>query len=72
VNALVPGWVDTDLTDFLRLDESIEAKALADVPMRRWGRPDEIAEGALFLASDASSFMTGQALILDGGLTSRP
>ena len=39
-------------------------------PMGRWGRPEEIAEGALFLASDASSFMTGQSLILDGGLNS--
>jgi NAD(P)-dependent dehydrogenase (short-subunit alcohol dehydrogenase family) len=72
VNALVPGWIDTDLTDFLRSDPGIETKALADVPLARWGRAEEIAEGALFLASDASSFMTGQSLILDGGLTSRP
>jgi NAD(P)-dependent dehydrogenase (short-subunit alcohol dehydrogenase family) len=71
VNALVPGWIDTDLTDFLRSDDGIEAKLLADVPLARWGRADEIAEGALFLASDASSFMTGQELILDGGLTAR-
>lgn len=68
VNALVPGWIDTDLTDFLRADDAIEDMALARVPMGRWGRPEEIAEGALFLASDASSFMTGQCLILDGGL----
>ena len=72
VNALVPGWIDTDLTDFLRSDEGIESTLLNDVPMRRWGRADEMAEGAVFLASDASSFMTGQSLILDGGLSSRP
>ena len=72
VNALVPGWIDTDLTDFLRADEGIESTLLKDVPMHRWGRADEMAEGAVFLASDASSFMTGQTLILDGGLSSRP
>ena len=69
VNALVPGWIETDLTDFLRADDGIEGAVLADVPMGRWGRSEEIAEGALFLASDASSFMTGQSLVLDGGLT---
>ena len=70
VNALVPGWIETDLTGFLRTDEAIEDSVLSDVPMGRWGTVDEIAEGALFLASDASSFMTGQSLILDGGLSS--
>lgn len=69
VNALVPGWIETDLTDFLRVDDGIEGAVLADVPMGRWGRSEEIAEGALFLAGDASSFMTGQSLVLDGGLT---
>ena len=68
VNALVPGWIETDLTGFLRTDDSTEQLALDRVPMGRWGRPDEIAQGALFLASDASSFMTGQSLVLDGGL----
>lgn len=69
VNALVPGWIETDLTGFLRTDESIEESVLGDVPMARWGTVAEIAEGAVFLASDASSFMTGQALVLDGGLS---
>lgn len=69
VNALVPGWIETDLTGFLRTDESIEESVLGDVPMGRWGTSEEIADGALFLASDASSFMTGQSLVLDGGLS---
>jgi NAD(P)-dependent dehydrogenase (short-subunit alcohol dehydrogenase family) len=69
VNALVPGWIETDLTGFLREDDGVEGALLADVPMGRWGRSEEIAEGALFLASDASSFMTGQSLVLDGGLS---
>ena len=72
VNALVPGWVETDLTEFLRNDGEVETNLLKDVPMGRWGTAAEIAEGALFLASDASSFMTGQVLVLDGGLSARP
>jgi NAD(P)-dependent dehydrogenase (short-subunit alcohol dehydrogenase family) len=72
VNALVPGWIDTELTDFLRQDADAESGVLARVPMGRWGHADEIAAGALFLASDASSFMTGQTLILDGGLSAMP
>ena len=72
VNALVPGWIETDLTGFLRSEDTIEQGLLSQVPMGRWGRSSEIAEGALFLASDASSFMTGQLLVLDGGLSARP
>lgn len=72
VNALVPGWIDTDLTDFLRSNEDAERATLARVPMQRWGTPEEIAEPAVFLASDASSFMTGQALVVDGGLSAMP
>ena len=71
-NALVPGWIATDLTSFLRADDSLENTILDRVPMHRWGRPEEIAEGALFLASDASSFMTGQSLVIDGGLSINP
>jgi NAD(P)-dependent dehydrogenase (short-subunit alcohol dehydrogenase family) len=72
VNSLVPGWIDTDLTDFLRTDEGTEASVLSRVPMGRWGRSEEIAHAALFLASDASSFMTGQELVVDGGLSAMP
>lgn len=72
VNALVPGWIATDLTEFLRGDDTLEASILDRVPMHRWGTPDEIASAALFLAGDASSFMTGQSLIVDGGLSANP
>jgi NAD(P)-dependent dehydrogenase (short-subunit alcohol dehydrogenase family) len=72
VNALVPGWIDTDLTEFLRGDSSTEQGVLGRVPMARWGTSAEMAEGALFLASSASSFMTGQTLIMDGGLSAMP
>lgn len=74
VNALVPGWIETDLTEFLRQEGSAEAgKALIGrVPMQRWGTAQEIAEPAVFLASSASQFMTGQVLVVDGGLTVMP
>ncbi len=72
VNALVPGWIETDLTDFLRANDEAERGTLSRVPMQRWGRVEEIAEPAVFLASDASSFMTGQTLIVDGGLSAMP
>lgn len=72
VNSLVPGWIETDLTDFLRVNDETEKLALGRVPMQRWGTVAEIAEPAVFLASSASSFMTGQALVIDGGLTAMP
>ena len=71
-NALVPGWIETDLTDFLRASDEAERATLSRVPMQRWGRVEEIAEPAVFLASDASSFMTGQVLVVDGGLSAMP
>lgn len=72
VNALLPGWIDTDLTDFLRAESTTEEAVLSRVPMQRWGRAEEIAAAAVFLGGDESSFMTGQSLIIDGGLSAMP
>lgn len=72
VNTLVPGWIETDLTEFLRASEASESGVLSRVPMQRWGRATEIAEPAVFLASDAAAFMTGQQLVIDGGLSVMP
>jgi NAD(P)-dependent dehydrogenase (short-subunit alcohol dehydrogenase family) len=69
VNALCPGWTATELNRNLWDDEAASAATIATVPMRRWGRAEEMAGPALFLASDASSFMTGQVLVVDGGQT---
>jgi NAD(P)-dependent dehydrogenase (short-subunit alcohol dehydrogenase family) len=69
VNALCPGWTATDLNRNLWESEEASAHVLAHVPMHRWASPEEMAGPALFLASDASSFVTGQALVADGGLT---
>jgi 2-deoxy-D-gluconate 3-dehydrogenase len=69
VNALVPGWIATDLTDFIRDNPDAETALIGRVPMQRWGQPEEIAQPAVFLASDASAFVTGQLLVADGGLS---
>jgi 2-deoxy-D-gluconate 3-dehydrogenase len=69
VNALLPGWVATDLTEFLRQDPVREQDLLKRIPLKRWADPAEIAAPAVFLASDAASYITGQVLIVDGGLT---
>ncbi|HEV2371582.1 MAG TPA: SDR family NAD(P)-dependent oxidoreductase [Streptosporangiaceae bacterium] len=69
VNALCPGWTATDLNRNLWEDERAGKATVASVPMQRWGKPEEMAGPAVFLASDASSYMTGQVLVIDGGQT---
>jgi len=69
VNALCPGPVDTPLLrELFAKDPEQAARRLVHVPMGRFGRAEEIASAALFLASDDSSFMTAQALLVDGGI----
>lgn len=65
VNSLHPGFIDTPLTQ--SQDPAINEYVVSITPMKRAGRPREIANGALFLASDESSFMTGAELVIDGG-----
>ncbi|SDG15283.1 MULTISPECIES: SDR family NAD(P)-dependent oxidoreductase [Thalassobaculum] len=67
VNALAPGWIATPLTVNLRADETRNAAITGRTPMGRWGQPEELAGPALFLASDAASFITGTILNVDGG-----
>jgi NAD(P)-dependent dehydrogenase (short-subunit alcohol dehydrogenase family) len=69
VNALCPGWTATELNRNLWQDETAGPATVASVPMRRWAQPEEMAGAAVFLASAASSYMTGQVLVLDGGQT---
>jgi NAD(P)-dependent dehydrogenase (short-subunit alcohol dehydrogenase family) len=69
-NALCPGPIETPLLHALLGDESQWQRRLIHIPVGRFGRADEIANGALFLASDESTFMTGAALVMDGGITS--
>lgn len=66
-NALVPGWVTTPLAEPMLTSPPVTAKVLPRVPMRRWGKGDDFRGPAVFLASRASAYMTGQALVIDGG-----
>ena len=72
VNALCPGWTATDLNRNLWEDPVAGPATVASVPMGRWARAQEMAGPAVFLASDASSYVTGQALVVDGGQTASP
>ena len=67
VNALCPGWTATDLNRHLWGGPDGGRAVIAGVPMGRWAEPGEMAGPAVFLASDASSYMTGQVLVVDGG-----
>jgi NAD(P)-dependent dehydrogenase (short-subunit alcohol dehydrogenase family) len=69
VNAICPGPVETPLLAELLADPARRARRLVHVPIGRFGRPEEIAAAALFLASDEASFVTGSALVVDGGIT---
>jgi 2-deoxy-D-gluconate 3-dehydrogenase len=69
VNAIAPGWFVTDMNAAAFADPKVRERLLRDVPARRTGRLEEIGPLAVYLASPASDFMTGQTLFLDGGLS---
>jgi 3-oxoacyl-[acyl-carrier protein] reductase len=66
VNAVAPGFITTDMTD--KLSEEMRAQLLLQIPLARFGQPDDIAKTVLFLASDEASYITGQTLHIDGGM----
>jgi gluconate 5-dehydrogenase len=70
VNAIAPGYFKTELNAALVADETFSSWLTGRTPMRRWGDVEELAGAAVFLASDAASFVTGQTLLVDGGITS--
>ncbi len=67
VNAIAPGWIATPLTQSLQDDPSRSAGLIDRTPMKRWGKPEELAPLVLFLCSDSASFMTGAIVPIDGG-----
>ena len=68
-NSICPGPIETPLLAELLADPARRQRRLVHIPIGRFGRPDEIAKAALFLASDDASFVTGSALVVDGGIT---
>ncbi len=68
-NAIVPGWVVSDMTSELLASESFKTRVLPRHPAGRWGRPQDFAGIAVYLASDASRWHTGDAILIDGGYT---
>ncbi len=66
VNAVAPGFIQTEMTDVL--PQQAKDMALDQIPMKRFGQPGDIAKAVAFLASDASNYITGQVLSVDGGM----
>jgi len=67
VNAIGPGWVKTELTEPLQRDKERYTEILGRIPLGRWADPDDLVGAAVFLASDASDYITGQTIFVDGG-----
>ena len=67
VNAIGPGWVKTELTEPLRQDKERFGEITGRIPLGRWADPEDLAGAAVFLASDASDYITGQTIFVDGG-----
>ncbi len=68
-NALLPGFTKTKFAGALFADDGIYQQAVANIPMQRHAEPDEMAGTVLYLVSDASSYTTGECIVVDGGLT---
>lgn len=66
VNAVAPGYIDTDMTAVL--PEKVKETVLSQVPLGRMGRPEDVAETVAFLASDRAGYITGQTILVDGGM----
>ena len=69
VNAICPGFIDTDMTAGIKAKDNLMEQMNAQIPMKRMGKPEDLAGAALFLASDLSGYMTGQSMVIDGGYT---
>lgn len=66
-NVIAPGWIDTEMTAGMRADPRLAQKVIPRIPMRRWGQPRDLGGIAVYLASPASSYHTGDVLVVDGG-----
>jgi NAD(P)-dependent dehydrogenase (short-subunit alcohol dehydrogenase family) len=68
-NSILPGWIATDMTEGAQHNDKFNDQVIRRVPFRRWGEPDDFSGIAVYLASDASKFHTGDSIVIDGGYT---
>ena len=66
-NAILPGWIATDMTAGAQDNDKFNDNVIKRVPMRRWGKPADFGGMAVYFASDASAFHTGDSVLIDGG-----
>lgn len=66
-NSIAPGWIATDMTAGAQSNQTFQDKVIVRVPMRRWGKPEDFGGIAVYLASDASRYHTGDTFVIDGG-----
>lgn len=66
-NSILPGWIATDMTEGAQGNDTFQTKVISRVPARRWGEPEDFGGIAVYLASDASRYHSGDTLIVDGG-----
>jgi NAD(P)-dependent dehydrogenase (short-subunit alcohol dehydrogenase family) len=66
-NVILPGWIATDMTAGAQDNDKFNDQVIRRVPMRRWGKPEDFGGMAVYFASDASSFHTGDNILIDGG-----
>ncbi|HUJ02712.1 MAG TPA: SDR family oxidoreductase [Rhizomicrobium sp.] len=69
VNSIAPGWIATDMTAGAQSNPVFTEKVIPRIPARRWGQPEDFGGIAVYLASDASAYHTGEAFVIDGGYT---
>ena len=68
VNAIAPGVIETRMTEVIRSEKKFRDKFLAEIPLGRFGQPEDVAKVAVFMASDDAGYITGQVLSVDGGI----
>jgi NAD(P)-dependent dehydrogenase (short-subunit alcohol dehydrogenase family) len=68
-NSILPGWIETEMTAGAQANPKFSEQVIARVPLRRWGKPEEFGGIAVYLASGASTFHTGDSILIDGGFS---
>tara|TARA_A100001037_G_scaffold225190_1_gene203141 strand:- start:1426 stop:2208 length:783 start_codon:yes stop_codon:yes gene_type:complete len=66
-NAILPGWIETDMTETAMSNEKFAGNVMPRIPVRRWGQPEDFGGIAIYLMSDASAYHTGDEILIDGG-----